>query len=628
MIFACLYIPDFYAQAVARLDPELRGRALAVVETAPPPFRVFALNEAARRSGAESGMSRVEVAEIRGIEVRRRSVSAEISAHAALLDLARSFSPRFENYAIDTVTLDLAGLEALSGPPERIARRLHDSAQELGLEANVALAPNPDAARMAARGFAGVTLIGAGEESHRLGELPVTVLDPAPEVQETLERWGIRTFRALAALPSAELSERLGQEGIRLQRLARGAGLRSLVPAPEPLHFEEAMDLDYAIAELDPLAFILGRLLNQLCARLAVRGRATQEIRLILGVDGSGEVESRQLTVDSRESKVEKVDSRQLTVDSQQSKVESQKPGIHKNRESKAGIQNSCTVDCQLSTVNLFSPRVPKSESRTLRLPFPTCNARLLLKLWLLDLEARPPAAPVLKVAIAAEPVRPRVAQGDLFLPRAPDPQKLELTLARLKGVVGEDQAGSPELLDTHRPDALRMQRFVGSSLEFRKSKLESRNSKVVAKSKVESRRSKNETDYRQPTTDYRPSMALRLFRPPLAAQVELRDGRPVRVEARSSNGSAASGTTARGTVVRGDVTASAGPWRTSGDWWTEDPWEHDEWDVEVRSVVRRPLSVAGFNGRSPAERTGIIHLYRIYCDLIDGRWFLEGLYD
>jgi protein ImuB len=112
--------------------------------------------------------------------------------------------------------------------------------------------------------------------------------------------------------------------------------------------------------------------------------------------------------------------------------------------------------------------------------------------------------------------------------------------------------------------------------------------------------------------------MALRLFRPPLAAQVELQDGRPARVEARR----------ARSPAVRGSVTSAAGPWRTSGDWWTDHPWEHDEWDVEIRSVVRRPLSVAGFQGKSRAERTEEVHLYRIYCDLTDGRWFLEGLYD
>ena len=95
------------------------------------------------------------------------------------------------------------------------------------MTANVAIASNPDVAIHAARGFPGITLISPGEESQRLGCLPVGVLSPAAEILETeiletLERWGVRTCEALAALPVLELSERLGQEGVRLHELARG----------------------------------------------------------------------------------------------------------------------------------------------------------------------------------------------------------------------------------------------------------------------------------------------------------------------------------------------------------------------------------------------------------------------
>jgi protein ImuB len=563
MNFACLYLADFPVQAVVRGEPELHGRAVAVMEPEPPPFRVFALNEAARTAGAENGMSRVEVALLQEVEVRRRSPAAEVSAHAALLDLARSFSPRFEDVAADTVVLDLGGLETLLGSAAKVAQGLAARARELGMDANLALAPNPDAARLAARGFAGITLIGEDEEADRLGGLPVEVLDPSLEMQETLARWGIRTFRALAALPAAELSERLGQEGVRLQTLARGGALRALVPAEEPLHFEEAMDLEYPVAEIEPLAFILSRLLNQLCVRLGARGRATQELRLALALEGGHENRIRN------------------------PEIRSQKPETN-----------------------------PKSnpESRTLRLPVPTRDSKLLLKLWLFDLEARPPSAPVLKVAITAEPTRPRVAQGDLFLPRAPDPQKLGLTLARLKGVVGEGKTGSPELLDTNRPDAFRMQSFaeVGNTVfESRKSKAASRNSKF-------GRPETGSHDFRSSIFDLRTSkLTFRLFRPPLAASVEVQDGRLVRLESRH---------------LRGRVVWASGPWHTSGDWWTGRPWDCEEWDVEVSvvsgqwSVVSGSRSISGIESRK--SRVKRIHLYRIYRDLRDGLWFVSGLYD
>lgn len=595
MNFACLYISTFPVQAVVRLEPEFRGRAVIIVEPEPPPARVFALNEAARKAGAECGMSQVEAAGFKGVQVRRRSHAAETSAHAALLDLARSFSPRFEDVAADTVVLDLAGLEALLGTAEAIAQQLAERARKLGFDANVALAPNPDAARLAARGWMGITLIGEGEEADRMSELSVEVLAPPLEMQETLERWGIRTFGALAALPAAELSERLGQEGIRLQRLARGGALRTLVPAEEPLHFEEAMDLDYPVAEIEPLAFILGRLLNQLCARLAARGRATQELQLVLELDASGDESAEE---------------------SQKSKVESDAIFKVEGRESK--VKNSATFNFQLSTFNFFEPRTPSPESRALRLPVPMQDPRLLLKLWLLELEAHPPSAPVLKAAITAEPTWPRVAQGDLFLPRAPDPQKLELTLARLRGVVGEGNAGSPELLDTHRPDAFRMNPFgirEPMATSSRKSKVHSR------QLTVDSRRSKVGAkftfDSHGSTFNSRTPTLLRLFRPPLAASVEVQSGQPVRLDSDH---------------VRGRVISAAGPWRTSGGWWTDASWERDEWDVEI-AVVSRQLSVVSYpqsveRAKSRKLKVERVRCYRLYRDLTNGQWFVGGLFD
>ena len=92
--------------------------------------------------------------------------------------------------------------------------------------------------------------IPAGEEARRLGVLPLHVLldsfdlpraktpQAAAERRErkklreqmldTLERWGVRDFRTLALLPEHALASRLGQAGTRLQRLARGAEVRTL----------------------------------------------------------------------------------------------------------------------------------------------------------------------------------------------------------------------------------------------------------------------------------------------------------------------------------------------------------------------------------------------------------------
>jgi protein ImuB len=192
---------------------------------------------------------------------------------------------------------------------------------------------------------------------------------------------------------------------------------------------------------------------------------------------------------------------------------------------------------------------------RTIRLPVPMRSPRVFLKLIELDLEKHSPGAPVVKVAITAEPAKPRTTQNGLFIPLAPEPEKLELTLARIAAVVGEENVGSPELVDTHRPGTFRMRPF-GMKRQWTGGNA-------------------------CPTF-----LAFRAFRPPIGAKVQ-------------AGFLSASG-------IHGKIVRQAGPWRTSGDWWTADPWARDEWDIELAGGA----------------------LYRLYCEAQTGRWFLEGSYD
>src|SRR3989454_1665291 len=268
---------------------------MAVLEAKPPLQKVFAINEKACRAGIEPGMTKLQVEACTDLVLRSRSLLQEAAAHATLLDCAQSFSPRVEDTGCDTLLLDLAGLESLFGPLPKIACEMARLASDLGLEANVAVASNADTAMVAARGFSGVTVIPAGEEADRLGNLPLNVLftglpsvdrkQNAEQFLETLERWGVRNLRTLAALPEIAISERLGQEGVCLQQLARGATSRTLVPVDAPLIFEEAVELEHPLVLLEPLAFLLQQMLDQLCTRLSARALAMQELRLQLALD-------------------------------------------------------------------------------------------------------------------------------------------------------------------------------------------------------------------------------------------------------------------------------------------------------------------------------------------------------
>ena len=556
-MFACIYVPNFPVAAVFRAEPELRARAVAIFEGKPPLEKVFAVNESAGRMGIAPGMTKAQAELCSELTLWPRSLLQESAAHAALLDCAQSFSPCVEDTAADTVILDLAGMESLFGTLPEIARNLFRCAADLGLDTNIAVASNPEAAVLAARGFFGVTVISPGKECESLESLPVEVLFAArcegeerrgkkkeDEQQKestrllaTLELWGICNLHALAALPEIALSERLGQEGLRLQQLARGAASRTLVPVEAPAVFEEAIELEYPIVLLEPLAFLLNRLLEQICARLASRALNTQELRLTLELQNLTGTDPQSDTVG----------------------IPSEGDAAQSSEQLQAQAQH-------------FVSRRQSKFCRSLRLPLPMLDPKLFLKLLQLELNAHPPGAPITKIHLAAEPARPRLAQGGLFLPPSPEPEKLELTLARIAGLVGESRVGSLELLDTHRAEGFRMRRFVpGAAPETNRQKDSAEEKSAVA--------------------------VLRMFRPAPRATVTLENGELARVVCPKKK------------EVQGSVLWKAGPWRSSGDWWEREAWARDEWDIALQNADD-------------------VALYRLVHDLLGGGWFVEGTYD
>ena len=124
----------------------------------------------------------------------------------------------------------------------------------------------------------------------------------AVAVLSTFRRWGLRTLGEVAALPASAVAARLGQEGVRWQRLARGEDTRPLLPVVPEERFEQALDLEWPIVELEPLSVVLGRLLEPLEARLERRGRsaAVLHVRLDL-VTRAVHQRSLQLSVPMRD---------------------------------------------------------------------------------------------------------------------------------------------------------------------------------------------------------------------------------------------------------------------------------------------------------------------------------------
>ncbi|HTR26439.1 MAG TPA: hypothetical protein VMI10_20885 [Terriglobales bacterium] len=569
-MFACFYIPDFAVQAallpeLAETRVSLRATPLAMLDGPTSLPRVFATNQAARRAGIQIGMTKLQVETYGGVLLRKRSVAVEDSAQCALVNFASKFSPRVESTCPGAAILDLAGMEKLLGPWPDAMREIITRADEIGFDLHVAMATNADTAFLASRGFsAGVPsrsprpnsiaagiFISPGEEAERLASLQVDVLPISPEMLEILNSWGIWTFQSLASLPAVAIVERLGQEGLYLQKLALGKVSRPLLTVEEKAEFTASFEFDDPVETLESMLFILNRMLEELCLKLLNAALAAQELRLTIFL------EVRQLQRGEKEE--------------EQYRYE-------------------------------------------WKLPVPTQDRNLLIGLVRLRLEKTTFSAPVRRLTLEVIPVKPRVAQEDFFAPPAPEAEKLEITLERLRGVVGSADEygiaciGAPKLVDTHRPGSFTVQHF--SSVSDLQQRCHPERSKSIRKA---NRLAESKDLYSSPdsvrgrrglppnrgrdagaTVLPEPAITLRLFRPALETSVELTGATPhfVRLWSRHRR-----------------VLAASGPWASSGDWWNLSAWWREEWDVALKTPAG-----PGF--------------YRIYRDRMRDQWFVEGVFD
>jgi protein ImuB len=220
-----------------------------------------------------------------------------------LAAVAREFSPRIDALTEREVVLDLSGLERLFGTARTIAEELRRTAADRSIRVRVAVAETRTTARLLVRHRAGLTVIEPGTEAAALASLPIGLLgeiepDDAKSrrsadeshrakaeelgVGGVLRRWGVRTIGELVALPGDEIAARLGQEGVAWQRLARGDDAAPLVPSAPEERFAQALDLEWPIEELEPLSFVLSRLLEPLSAHLERRDRGAAVLHLRL----------------------------------------------------------------------------------------------------------------------------------------------------------------------------------------------------------------------------------------------------------------------------------------------------------------------------------------------------------
>jgi protein ImuB len=484
-LYACVHAAEFPSQALLRLRPDLQSLPVAVLEGRAPLEQVCSMNRNARQLGAATGMTRLEAEALAGqsggLRLLPRSLEGEAAARAVLLECAASFSPRIEDGSKDAA----GDARKAAGTGTAWALVLDIAGTERLFGPPRALAERLRNALKAA-GFRASIAVSANFHTARMLAASSRGITVIPSGEQAL---------ALASLPVALLAipdshaETLALWGIRT--------LGELAALPE-------VDL---IARLGQEASTWRKL------AMGAHTHAFQPIEAAFSLREFCEFETP----------VEQMDSL-LFVGARMIDSLALRAATH------AMSLASVTVDLELEG--------KRAHRLVLRPALPSVDRKFLLKLLQLEIAAKPPPAAVLALALSAEAGQSSKVQLGLFAPQTPEPSRLDVTIARLKAIAGEDRVGSPLLEDTHRAGSFRMANFAAE----------------------------NPPDEEQ---EGPPRMALRRLRPPLAVRVALNAGQPALFyDGRQSY----------------KVSTSFGPWRSSGCWWSIDGWDSDEWDVLAES--------------------------------------------
>jgi protein ImuB len=523
---ACMVVPLFPLAARLRCEPELQEEALAILAGNGAAARVVAANRRARRAGLKPGMSLPQArALLPKLKARAPDPVCESAAQEALLEVAERFSPRVEDAGDGTVFLEL-------GDRNTLERRYPGPDPELEFARALLLAA--DRAELPARAGIAATKLAA---------------------------------KVAAGLPNGPIVVAAGDEA------------RFLAPLPLPrlTADTESAEIVQVLSTLQAWGIkLVGDLAalprDEVSSRL---GRAGQRLHAIArGIDPQPLL-PRQLPLDFTEG-----------MDLEWPLV-ALEPFLFVGH---AALDRLCRrlAASGLGCARLqFALRLEPDGciERAIALPAPTRDAKTLLTLVRLDLEARPPGAAVAGFTFTAHVDAPRAAQLTLLGPAEMSPDRLATTLARLFALLGPDRVGAPRLVDGHRPERAALVPYAPP----------------------------------KPPREHPPArqgkglLAVRTLRPPLPLEVlvaaaattpgAVDDGYGVPTEIRCPP---PSGDSKSRLAIAGRVRVASGPWRLEESWWTESPAERDYWDIEL-------------------DGSGV---YRVFREAKTGEWFADGVYD
>lgn len=477
MGYAAIYIPEFPTLAWLRVEKAARAHAVAVVEGKAPFGRVISFNQAAKEFGLCHGMSKVQADTSGQILFHERSLLEEKAALEVLFSAAERFSPHVQIIA--------SPLNGYANRKELAAILLLDQS---GTE----------------------TLFGDARKY-------------AHAIREALDDLEFPSNVAVA--PNAEATLVLARSYSGVTQVSDKEVQAKLAPLPLSMLSMEAPTLAtlsrWGIRNLGELAALPG---TALISRIGQQAKRLQRLACgreehLLVPEVSSLVLSEQVELDNPLESLEPL----LFIFSPMLET------LLRQAINHAYALRSVTVTLELEKA--------APHQLYVRPAVPVQSKELLLKLLNLKLQADPPAAGILAVTLTAEPGMPQIAQRGLFQSQFPEPDKLDLLVARLKAIVGEHNVGSPVLSNSFCDDEFQIAEFQPSAAGKRSS------------------------------TSIAPRAALRRLRPAQQVKVVCQDAVPLILFWKGE---------------RFELSTVSGPWQSSGYWWDGRRWQANDWDAIV----------------------------------------------
>ena len=530
---ACLLVPDFPLAALIRANPELRERAVAASDGRGSHAQLIFVSPLARRAGVIPGMTAAQGTAIApDLIVMPRSPASERSAADALIDVAESFSPIVEDGGHGCVYFD--------GIP---CRRLNRSRCSGSLE-------------------------------------------DFPESSEGIRATAIEMVQR-ARMVGMEAAVGIASNKEVAHLAARCGGIRIIEPGDET-EFLNWIPLDLLGLD-DELELTLARWGIRRLGELARLD--TREIGSRLGAAGvelarlaRGDVNHRPLVARPKaEEFVEKVEL-EYGIEMLEA-LSFVMRGILERLVARLRLRGLVAGDMMLA-LDLADRR---RDERRIAVAAATNEVRSLLALLILSLEKSPPSSAVEAIRISVQPRTPRPMQSDMFLPPAPAPNRLQVTIARLTALCGLDRVGALFPQNSHRPEAVELKPFAPPPAA-------------------------PESVSHAPGAINR--LVIRAIRPAREVEVMCERGMPQFV---------------RGQNLCARVVSIAGPWRRQGEWWRRPPFADSTNGSDPATKLRHPLPPTAWNAVARdyydlALADGGV--YRMYRDLLSARWFVDGVYD